>query len=426
MVKCNVSTGKKSCNHLLKNIVILFFVCFQLFFSSISYANIDENEVVDVNSIKKQTVETVATTAEELKLNAKIGLIYDRTSKKIIYEKNGLKQVPMASTTKIMTSIIVLENANLNDTVTISKNAAGTGGSRLGLKVNNKVTVNDLLYGLMLKSGNDAAVALAEHVGGSVTKFAELMNNKAKELGLVNSSFVTPHGLDKQNHYTTAYELACMADYALNIPKFKQIVGTKTYNVTISGQTKTISNTNELLGNLIGIYGVKTGFTNGAGRCLVTACKRGELDIITVVLGADTKKIRTTDSIKLIEYAYKNYQIVNVEEIVEKQFENWKYLNQNRIYINKGKQNYITLEIEKMQNAKIAVKNNEIDSITLEINSLYYLEAPVEQKQTIATAKVKIGNEVIEILNIYSATAIEKKGIYDYFKQFLTIVQNMC
>ena len=123
--------------------------------------------------------------------------------------------------------------------------------------------------------------------GGSVEGFAKLMNEKAAEMGLVNSHFVTPHGLDEKEHYTTAYELACMADYALEIPKFKEIVGSKTYNITINGRSSIISNTNELLGNLSGVYGIKTGFTNGAGRCLVTACKRGDLDIITVVLGAE-------------------------------------------------------------------------------------------------------------------------------------------
>lgn len=144
--------------------------------------------------------------------------------------------------------------------------------------------------GLMLESGNDAAIALAEHIGGGVEKFADLMNARAKELGLKNTHFVVPHGLDNEEHYTTALELAKITDYALKIEKFRNIVATKEYNVTINGYNKVISNTNELLGSLDGVYGVKTGFTNGAGRCLVTSCKRGELDIITIVLGADTKK----------------------------------------------------------------------------------------------------------------------------------------
>lgn len=341
---------------------------------------------------------------------------------KILYEKNGLKQVPMASTTKILTSIVILENANLQDIVTIDKKAAGTGGSRLGLKVNDKITVHDLLYGLMLKSGNDAAVALAIHIGGSVEGFATMMNEKAKELGCINSHFVTPHGLDQSEHYTTAYELACMADYALKIPKFKEIVGTKTYTVTINNQPSVISNTNELLGDFNGVYGVKTGFTNGAGRCLVTACKRGKLDIITVVLGADTKKIRTQDSIKLIEYAYKNYQVVDIEKIIQEQFENWKQLNVNRIYINKAVTKTLLLELEKLSYSKMAVKNTEIDNISVEISNMFFLEAPVEKNKVIGTLKIKINDEVVETLMITNREEIAKKEIWDYFIEFLKLI----
>ena len=412
---------KNDCN-IIKKMIFVFLLFTILAINTVSYANIDDDEIIDINEIKKETIETVAKTTEEPKLNARVGLIFDRNSKTILYEKNGLKQVPMASTTKIMTAIVVLESSNLNDIVTISKKAAGTGGSRLGLKINDKITVHDLLYGLMLKSGNDAAVALAEHVGGGIEGFADMMNKKASEMGLVNSHFVTPHGLDQDKHYTTAYELACMADYALNIPKFKEIVNSKSYNITINARSSLIGNTNELLGSLNGVYGVKTGFTNGAGRCLVTACKRYDLDIITVVLGADTKKIRTLDSIKLIEYAYKNYEVIDIEKNIKEQFENWKYLNEKRIYINKAKQNNINLEIENLNYSKIAVKKTEIDNVKIEINSLYYLDAPVEEGRIIGNAKVQINGKTIANLNIKNKQMIEKKNIFDYFIGFLSLV----
>lgn len=420
----------------MKKIGVIIFTTIFLNYNIVCYADLEDNEIVNTNAViseveKENKEETINVNSNSIKkealnelpkLNSKVGLIFDRASKRILYEKNGKKQVPMASTTKIMTSIVVLENADLTDIVTIEKKAAGTGGSRLGLKVNDKITVHDLLYGLMLKSGNDAAVALAIHVGGSIEGFSDMMNQTAKELNLINSHFVTPHGLDKQGHYTTAYELACMADYALNIPKFKEIVKTKSYTVTINGRPQIINNTNELLGNLNGVYGVKTGFTNGANRCLVTACKRGELDIITVVLGADTKKIRTKDSIKLIEYAYKNYQIINLEKIVEKQFENWKQLNEKCIYINKGKTNQLYVELEEIQNKMIAINKNDIDNISIEINNLYYLEAPVEEKQVIGNVKIKIKNEVIGTLTIKNQLRIDKKEIKDYFIDFLTLL----
>lgn len=388
----------------------------------VSIADLEDKEIINLEEIQKETLQTSSSAMQEPKLNARIGLIFDRKSKTILYEKNGLKQVPMASTTKIMTAIVVLENANLTDTVTVTAKAAGTGGSRLGLKTNDKISVHDLLYGLLLKSGNDAAVALAIHVGGSVEGFAELMNKKAKELGCINSHFVTPHGLDQNEHYTTAYELACMADYALDIPKFKEIVSSSNYRVTINGREKLITNTNELLGNLNGVYGVKTGFTNGAGRCLVTVCKRGELDVITVVLGADTKKIRTADSIKLIEYAHSNYEVVNLEEIVQKEFENWKHLNEGRIYINKGTENGVSLKLEQMKHPKMAMKKTEKDNIHVKINALFYLEAPVQENDILGNLSVKLNEETIETLTITSQNSIRKKEVKDYFQEFLKLI----
>ena len=382
-------------------------------------AGLDDNEKIDINNIKEETIQTTNSLDATPKLNSRVALVYDRASGKVLYEKNGDKQTPMASTTKIMTAIVVVENSNLKETVTINAKAAGTGGSRLGLKKNDKITVGDLLYGLMLKSGNDAAVALAVHIGGSIEGFANMMNEKAEELGLVNTHFVVPHGLDMEGHYTTAYELAKITDYALRIKKIKNIVGTKQYTVTINGYTKTISNTNELLGNLNGVYGVKTGFTNGAGRCLVTSCKRGELDIITVVIGADTKKYRTSDSIQLIEYVNKNYQMVNIKQIVEEKFEEWKKINQKRIVINKGIYNEIKLKLENLPYEKMAIKNTQIDNINMQINTLFYLEAPVYESEIIGIAKLQVGEETIEILNIYNSEIIEKKNIKSYMLQFL-------
>ena len=186
--------------------------------------------------------------AEKLKINSRYAVIYDRTSKTIIWGKDEAREVPMASTTKIMTAIVALENiTNSEEKITVEKKAAGIGGSRLGLKTGDEITYEDLLYGLLLCSGNDAATQIAISVGGSVEGFAKMMNDKAQELGLEHSHFVTPHGLDSNNHYTTAYELAIITDYALDIEKFAEIVSTKTYTVNINGKTKTINNTNELL-----------------------------------------------------------------------------------------------------------------------------------------------------------------------------------
>lgn len=377
--------------------------------------------IINLNYVEATNTNNAAKT-EEVDISSRIALIYDRTSGRILYEKNGNKQTPMASTTKIMTAIVVLENAKLTDTVTITTKAAGIGGSRLGLKKNDKITVNDLLYGLMLRSGNDAAVALAIHVGGSVEGFAEMMNKKAEELNLTNSHFVVPHGLDNEGHYTTAYELAKMADYALKIDKFKEIVGTKVATIHINGYAKKINNTNNLLGSVSGVYGVKTGFTNGAGRCLVTACKRNDLDIITVIIGADTNKIRSKDTIKLIQYAYTEFETIDIKEIIEEKFNNWKNINEGRIYVDKGIKKQVKLYLEELPYEKMAVKKDQIDKIDIEVTTMYYLEAPIKENEILGNTKIVMEEEVIEVLDIYVKEEIQKKNILDYLKEFLLCI----
>lgn len=417
-------------NNILKNkikLILILVLTLLIMLSTIIVIFVFEKQ----NHVALQTSKQNVANSEENKnsnkinnpeLNARIALIYDRASGRIIYEKNGNKQTPMASTTKILTAIVTLENADLKETVTIESKAAGIGGSRLGLKKNDKITVNDLLYGLMLRSGNDAAVALALHVGGSIEGFADMMNKKAEELGLTNSHFVVPHGLDNEGHYTTAYELAKMADYALNIPKFKEIVSSKSATIYINGYPKAINNTNNLLGSVSGVYGVKTGFTNGAGRCLVSSCKRGELDIITVVIGANTNNQRTADTKELIEYAFNNFSLINIGKIIQDKFEQWKNINEGRIYVNKGIENGIKLYLEKPKKSVMAVRKDSIDKIDIEVNSLFYMEAPVAKDQVIGNLRVIINGEEIEVLEIRAIREVKKKEIEDYLQEFLNVL----
>jgi len=354
-------------------------------------------------------------------LNSRNAIVIDRDSKTILYGKNENKQVPMASTTKIMTAIVLLENLGENynlklDTeIEVCKQAASIGGSRLGLKTGDKITVNDLLYGLMLCSGNDAAIQIAVSVSGSVENFGNLMNKKAEELGLKNSHFITPHGLDEEEHYTTAYELALIADYALNIEKFSEVVKTKTHTVTINGNSKTITNTNELLGYLDGVNGVKTGFTNGAGRCLVTSVERNGFNIITVVLGADTKKFRTKDSISLIEYVYSNYELVNLEEIINQEFDKWRKVNEKRIYIYKGKNKDIKTELGEYKYKIYPIKKENIKDINIEIENVNtYFEAPVSKNALVGEMVLSLGEQEFLNINILTNERVERKEIKDY------------
>ena len=396
---------------------ILIFLLILLNFSTVCADDVD-NEV-DF----EDTIEVTASNVSELpKTNSRRYIVYDRISKSMIIGKNEDVKSAMASTTKIMTSIVILEKADLDEMVTVSAKAGGTGGSRLGLKKGDKASVKNLLYGLMLRSGNDAAVALAEHVGGSVKEFAELMNEKASELGLTNTHFVTPHGLDDANHYTTALELAKLTDYAMDNETFAKIVGTKSTTIYINNQSRQINNTNELLGVLNGVVGVKTGFTNNAGRCLVTETKRNNMDIITIVLGADTKKDRTKDSVNLIEYTLSKYKMYNVEEQIIEEFNKWKNINEKRILITKGKQSNPKLALGAIEKAIIPICDD--DKIEYSINVLTEVEAPVEQWNVMGTLTVKLNGEILENIDIVNINEVQKRDWKDYFKIVLNTYGN--
>ncbi len=406
--------------YLCKTFMIFLFVI-QL--TTLSFADDFDEETIDVNA----EIEIATSSQENVPdVNSRSCVVLDRNSHMILYGKNEKNKVKMASTTKIMTATIVLENADLDKTVEASKKAAGTGGSRLGLKTGDKITIRDLLYGLMLCSGNDAAVCLAESVAGSVAEFSNLMNAKAQELGLSNSHFESPHGLDSDEHYTTAYELALLSDYALKNSTFLNIVGTKTYTVTINGYPKNLSNTNELLGNLNGIYGIKTGFTNGANRCLVTACKRGEMDIICVVLGADTKNFRTKDSIKLIEYTFKNFEYFNIKDFVENYLTDWQNQNPNFFSIEKGASNKLTIKIDTSleENPILPIKKDLISSVEGTLSLESEQKAPIHQEDGLGKLKISSQGNLIAEYELSSNSTIKKNTMFDYMLNFFKFYPN--
>ena len=397
---------------------IVFVLCVFLF-TTTAHADIDSSEEIDFNEIKQEIIETSSNATDIPNINSRAAIVIDRNSKAILYGKSETEQRKMASTTKIMTAIVVLENANLSDIVTISKKAANTGGSVLGIKTGDKISVCDLLYGLLLISGNDTAVALAEHVGGSVEGFADMMNKKAAELGLTNTHYVTPHGLDDDNHYTTAYELAILTDYALNNKTFYNYVATKSYTININGYPKTLRNTNELLGNLDGVYGVKTGFTNGANRCLVTSCKRGNLDIICIVLGADSKKFRTQDSIKLIEYCFSNYEVINLKQIINDYLNNWKAQNLDKISVFKGVSNNIDVHLKDFNYEYYPVDKKYKNNTYINIDCNYVFEAPLQANTVIGTMEINIGENNVLKFDILNTINIDKKNTLNYFSELL-------
>ena len=410
----------------MKRIIPIFmFFIFISMFVYVSFADDIDNETIDVSTELDSFTDTSTETIKEPDVNSRACVVIDRKTNSVLFGKNENTKKKMASTTKIMTATIIIEKCNLSDTIEISKKAAGTGGSRLGLKTGDKITVLDLLYGLMLRSGNDAAVALAEYAGGDINGFAELMNAKALELGLTNTHFETPHGLDSNEHYTTAYELAILSNYALNNPTFAKIVGTKNYTITINGSPKALSNTNELLGNMEGVYGIKTGFTNGANRCLVTACKRNNIDIICVVLGADTKKFRTIDSIKLINYVFNNFVVYDLESFVNKNFEDWKKDNLNTFIINKGLSQDVLLNIENLYISKVPIRKDLINSFEMKVECQKYFKAPVKGNSSIGNIVISNSGKEIAKCNISIMNNIDKKNSSYYFIYLLKNISSI-
>lgn len=411
-----------------KRILLKLFFTFTIFTTLVT-SQVLADDIDNSDEIIDITKEVSAPSTKELNINSRSYIVLDRKTNEVLFGKNQFEKRKMASTTKIMTALITLERVNLQDNVTVSKKAARTGGSRLGLKANDIITVNDLLYGLMLCSGNDAAVCLAEYVGGSIEEFAELMNQKAKELNLTNTHFVTPHGLDSEEHYTTSYELAILSNYALNNTKFKEIVGTKNHTININGYPKALSNTNELLGNLSGVYGIKTGFTNGANRCLVTACKRNDMDIICVVLGADTKKFRTQDSIKLIEYTFENYQYIDVKLLIESKFQEWKQENLGKISINKSISSNIDVHYSPIPYNSFPIFKEDIPSLKINIDCKYDLNAPIMKDSSIGTLKLSLNDKDIVTCDLLVSNSVDKKNISYYlgyfYKNYISLLSSI-
>lgn len=352
---------------------------------------------------------------KELNVNSKNVAVIDRKTLTVLFEKNAYEEVAMASTTKIMTAIIVIENCEMSDMVEISRNSAMVTGSTLGVHVGDKMSVNDLLYGLMMRSGNDCAVALAEHVSRSCEEFAKLMNIKASQLGLKHTHFVTPHGLDDEKHYTTAYELAILTDYALKNEKFRNIVETKNTNIYVNGNIRNISNTNELLGNIDGVYGVKTGFTFNAGRCLVSSCKRKNMDIIVVVLGADTKRQRTIDSVRAINYIFDNFEYIDIQNYVYNEFEIYKE------YFAKNVNLYKTItkpeiEICETENFKFPLKTDDIQTLNSKFYCINKLSSSVEQNSKIGNLQICYNDKILCSYDVVLKNKLIKNNWWYYFK----------
>lgn len=238
-------------------------------------------------------------------VTAAAAILVEPTTMTVLYARREHQPRPPASTTKILTALLALERGRLDDVVTVSRRAAAVPGSTIHLRAGQKISLSDLIVGLLMRSGNDAATAIAEHVAGTEAAFVHWMNRRARELGATNSRFANPHGLDAPNHYTTAFDLAHLARLAMTMPTFKDVVGRREYVPPGSGRSW--RNTNRLLWALEGTEGIKTGTTGGAGNCLVAAVSRDGVRLIAVVLGS---RDRWLDTRRLIEWGFAAFHMV--------------------------------------------------------------------------------------------------------------------
>lgn len=290
------------------HLFIFVFVLVVLFFSiTIKEPNVDISTLQCLSGFERvKDISSLMKTPPQIQASAAI--LYDPKAQTILYAKNAHKERAPASTTKIMTAILTLERSKLDETVTVSKTAARIGGSQAGLKEGEIYTVGELLWALLLLSGNDASIALAEHVSGSVKDFCLLMNKRAKELGCTNTNFINPHGLSDKEHYSSVADLALIAAHALKYPLFQEIVSSKEKEISWSQSfAKYLKNTNKLLWLFEGADGVKTGTTNMAGACLVSSATKDGRQLIAVVLNS---RNRWVESARLLQWGFDNTQSV--------------------------------------------------------------------------------------------------------------------
>ena len=323
-------------------------------------------------------------------VSAKSAILLDAGTGRVLYEKNADMQSLIASTTKIMTALVVCEQTNVLDRVRIPKEAVGIEGSSMYLREGEILTVQELLYGLMLHSGNDAAVALAIYCGGTVEGFAELMNDKAHRLGMDNTHFVNPNGLDAPDHYSTARDMAVLTAYAMENPVFYKTVSTKTVNIT----GRTLRNHNKLLWLLQGADGVKTGFTKAAGRILVSSCTRQGRRLIAVTIndGNDWQ-----DHQNLMENGFAGFsvrQLVQQGDCV------------GRVPVISGNSGFVELIADR--DFSYALMDSEETELVL--SKPHFVYAPVAQGQQAGYAYVCInGKSVGKIPLVFGQTVEQEK-----------------
>ena len=351
---------------------------------------------------------------EKLAQNAKSAILVETSTGEILYEKNKDERLSVASLTKMMAQILILEeiekgNLDWNEKITTSANAAGYGGTQIYLEPGEIMTVSDLMKGISMASANDATVALAERIAGTEEKFVEMMNNKAKELGLENTNFVNPTGLDEDNHYSSAYDLAIIARELIKhkeIFKFSSI-----YEDYLRQDTPNkfwLVNTNKLVRLYDGADGLKTGFTDNAGYTMAVTAKRGNMRLLAIVLGEEVSKVRNQETEDLLDYGFNLYKV----NVIRKKGEVI-----DTIKIKKG--NVSKVDVILAEDATILSKKSDADKPYKEKIILDKIELPLNKNSKVGTLELYSENSKIGSYDLLIAKDVKKNGILNIFIETL-------
>ena len=361
-----------------------------------------------------QSVVVFAEGNTDLGLNAKSVILMEEATGNILYESNPDERLPIASVTKVMTMLLIMEavdsgKINLDDMVTVSENAMSYGGSTMFLETGEQLTVNDMLKGIAVASANDGCVAMAEHLAGSESAFVDIMNEKAKELGMENTHFMNTNGLDEDDHYSSARDVAIMSR---ELMKHETIFNyTSIWMDTLRGGKFQLANTNKLIRFYDGANGLKTGSTSKALCCLSAAAKRNDMQLIAVVLGAPTSAERFASAKSLLDYGFANYavntQITAGDEV-------------QKIAVEKGVDKEVG--VVAGDSCSTLVKKGQEDNITKEIKIDETITAPIEAGQKIGTMTISRDGEVIADIDLNASSAVEKKGIGLIIKDFFATI----
>lgn len=328
------------------------------------------------------------------------------STKRKLFSVNDSQKLPMASTTKIMTAITAIENCkDLDEKFEVTLKAIGIPGTSLYLRQGDVYSTRDLLYALMLISGNDASVAIAEHVAGSTSEFVTMMNDLARKIGTKNTHFANTHGLDADGHYTTAEDLALITAYALENETFAEIVSTKNTKITNGdGTNRYLKNKNKLLFTLEGCIGVKTGYTDDAGRCLVSAIEKDGMKIVCVVLNCGPMFPESAELLKESAIAYKLCDLTDM------------YDYQNEIAVLNGREEFV--EIGTKETFKYPLTEKEIEKLNFVYIYPNSVEAPMKKGAEVGKVEVFLGEDLLFSEEIYIMEDVKPKTMLQRLKEF--------